>query len=693
MNTMNTINTAKELKILFVTDSLDVGGAESHVISLAHALEARGHFVTVASPFGSLAKEIRHVELKLYSGKGFISPLTLFLARRKLKKLIKAEGYEILHAHARLPAFICSTLSLRRTVFFTTVHAKFKVDPLRRRLSRWGEHSFAVSEDLKIYLTERYSVSPYSVSVIANGIELSALKGREVDANFKKNEKSEPPRFNVVFLSRLDGDCSLCAELLFEVAKRLCACGIKNIRLLIGGGGEMLEKLKKTALELNESYGEEIASLLGRIEEISELFRRADVFVGVSRSAIEAMLFGVPTVIAGNEGFLGRITEKNYRLAKSCNFCARGENLPTADALFKELCFIFKNYDRATADAEKIRAIAERELNISKIVEKYEEIYGEKHRRKVGSFAKGSKKRCGTMLFGYYGYRNLGDDALLYSSLKRAEREFGEPVGAFAHKKKRAERDFSIPCRSRKNPISLFLGIFFSKRIIFGGGTLFQCSTSKRSLIFYILVLKLAQKMGRDTLLWANGIGELGEGFLKKELMRALEKCSYLGVRDEFSENTLRKELHDHSKIFKERDLALELAPSSLERAELLIKKALSGLKNSEKSFFLVSLKDGASATERFELENEIRKEKRNGAAPIFLVCSPRDIFVSRRALKKFGGGILTDITFPDLLAIVGMAKRVVSMRYHPLLAARERKVPLLAIGSDVKLKEFSRGL
>lgn len=174
--------------------------------------------------------------------------------------------------------------------------------------------------------------------------------------------------------------------------------------------------------------------------------------------------------------------------------------------------------------------------------------------------------------------------------------------------------------------------------------------------------------------------------------MRTLEKCSYLGVRDEFSENTLRKELHDHSKIFKEQDLALELAPSSLERAELLIKKALSGLKNSEKSFFLVSLKDGASATERFELENEIRKEKRNGVAPIFLVCSPNDFFVSRRALKKFGGGILTDITFPDLLAIVGMAKRVVSMRYHPLLAARERKVPLLAIGSDVKLKEFSRG-
>lgn len=695
----------KKLKILLLTDRLGVGGAETHIISLCKALEERGHTVTVASSGGALAKEIRHVMIDLSSRSIF----RLAKERVKLSRLLKEEKFDLIHAHARLPAFVCSSLAKKyRCAFFTTVHARFKADPIRRRLSRWGERTCAVSEDLKFYLTDRYSVSPYNVTVIENGIDteyfsavspLSDSDGSKKIKSLKKNTPCTPfnttkweksplntikreksPFYSISFISRLDKDCSLSAFLLCEILEPLRE-RFGDVRLKIGGGGEMLSALKKRAAEINKRAGGEVVSILGTLDGSKELLSESDIFVGVSRAAIEAAAMGVPVVISGNEGYLGRLTEKNYRYAKTSNFCARGEKKPTTALLEKDISFIIENYSDVKNDAKSLFFTVADGFDIRNTAKKTEDFYYsgiEADRQRNIKFAE-------TMLFGYYGYRNLGDDALLKSAIERAKERFGGSVGAFAHKPKRAERDFSVKCMSRKNPFSLFFGMLRAKRVIFGGGTLFQCSTSKRSLIFYICVLRLAQKMKKRTELWANGIGEIGEGRLKKILINTLKGCDRIGVRDEISFKMLKNAMGD-KEIILEKDLALSLERATRERAEFLVKKAMRG---SEKDFFIVSVKRKMSGDERFELENEIKKEKMKNRVPIFVVCSPNDIFATEREIKRFGGGMLENVSFSDLLAIAPMAKRVISARYHPLVAARESGVEVRAIGRDSKLKEF----
>ena len=101
----------KCLNILMVTMGMNIGGAETHIVELAAALVANGNRVTVASAGGvyeaALSRNgVPHVTLPLDKK----SPGALLAARRGLAALLRKENFDIVHAHARIPAFVCGSL-------------------------------------------------------------------------------------------------------------------------------------------------------------------------------------------------------------------------------------------------------------------------------------------------------------------------------------------------------------------------------------------------------------------------------------------------------------------------------------------------------------------------------------------------------------------------------------------------------
>ena len=101
----------KNLNILMTTMQMGFGGAETHIYELAVALKKNGHAVTVASAGGKYAEMlekagVRHITLPLASK----NPLDVVRSYNGLKKLILKEKYDLVHAHARIPAFICGLL-------------------------------------------------------------------------------------------------------------------------------------------------------------------------------------------------------------------------------------------------------------------------------------------------------------------------------------------------------------------------------------------------------------------------------------------------------------------------------------------------------------------------------------------------------------------------------------------------------
>ena len=154
------------MRILMATMGLDIGGAETHIVELAKELKSQGHDVIIISNGGVYVPEvaaagIRHYQAPLHQR----SLLAMSRAWKILRRVIRLERPDIVHAHARIPAFLCGTLHRRmRFAFVTSCHGVYQVGGALKLLSNWGEHTLAVSDDIRDYLMEQYGVPPERIT-------------------------------------------------------------------------------------------------------------------------------------------------------------------------------------------------------------------------------------------------------------------------------------------------------------------------------------------------------------------------------------------------------------------------------------------------------------------------------------------------------------------------------------------------
>ena len=165
------------MKILMLTSSFDIGGAETHILELSKALTQKGHIISVASAGGEYVEAlikngIFHTTLPLNSK----NPFKMLFSYNILKKTIIENHYDVIHTHARLPALIGSMLSKRTSVpMVSTAHWVFSLKQPAKMLTRWGSKSIAVSADIKNYLTDNYKIYQDNIKVTVNGIDTNNM--------------------------------------------------------------------------------------------------------------------------------------------------------------------------------------------------------------------------------------------------------------------------------------------------------------------------------------------------------------------------------------------------------------------------------------------------------------------------------------------------------------------------------------
>ena len=260
------------MKILMATMGLDIGGAETHIVELAKELKAEGHDIVVASNGGVYVPEIvaagiRHYQVPMHRR----DTGCMLRSRKLLKEIIRTERPDVVHAHARIPAFLCGTL--QRTMkfpFVTTAHWVFTTKGGLRYLTNWGQRTVAVSDDIKAYLIREYGVPEEHISVTINGIDTEKFSPQTSGQSVVEEFGLDRSRPVVSYVSRMDEDRALVARQLIQIAEELDRA-VPGVQLLIAGGGNVFRELKEQAEAVNARMGRTCVVMTGPRTDINQI--------------------------------------------------------------------------------------------------------------------------------------------------------------------------------------------------------------------------------------------------------------------------------------------------------------------------------------------------------------------------------------------------------------------------------------
>lgn len=515
-------------RIAILCMSLNIGGAETHIFELARGLKQKGHDVTVFSNGGVYAEAmeqagIRHICAPLNKK----SPAALFTSYRLIKRECKKNRPSVIHSHTRISNYVGGMVGRRLGIpLVTTVHFNFKVNSLIRLFSRWGCRALAVSEDLKEYLVQNYRYNPDHVGLTVNGIDVRRFSRRD-SAAFRAGLGIEPDQKMILMVSRLDKEAAVHVAHFLRLAPMIHQRDPK-IRLVIVGDGKIREELSRQAEEYNRACGERFILMQGGRTNIDDYTAAADLFVGVSRSALEAMSSSVPTILLGNLGYLGLYSEAVRQPCIETNLTCRGYEFPPDQTIISLVLECLNGKD-LTFNIRDGRRLVEECYSIEAMVATNEKMY---------ELASDDQRPLDYMISGYYGSDNFGDNLTLRCLMEHLENNRGSVLTHNIHNTYVPEKVLKV---HRFNLPKISRLMRKTKVFLLGSGSILQDSTSSRSFFYYYFITKMAIRRHCKTLLYANGIGPIIREQNKKRAAWLLNQVDFITVRDQESIDLLRQ--------------------------------------------------------------------------------------------------------------------------------------------------------
>ncbi len=164
--------------ILQVLPALNAGGVEQGVIDLNTAIVRAGGQSIVVSAGGGRIHEIlkaggTHITLPVNSK----NPLVIATNVHRLRKIIREQHVDIVHACSRAPAWSAGR-AVQGTAarYITSCHAAHGISGAMKRLYNSsiakGERVIAVSHFLADYLEENYTIDPQKIRVVHRGVAI-----------------------------------------------------------------------------------------------------------------------------------------------------------------------------------------------------------------------------------------------------------------------------------------------------------------------------------------------------------------------------------------------------------------------------------------------------------------------------------------------------------------------------------------
>lgn len=306
-------------------------------------------------------------------------------------------------------------------------------------------------------------------------------------------------------------------------------------------------------------------------------------------------------------------------------------------------------------------------------------------RRRMAAVA--SRVRPRAVISGYFGYGNSGDDTSLSCLISSICNEY------------RAE-EIAVLCRNPRDICGGVLGIWRydllrmisvlrrSRLLISGGGSLFQNSTSIRSLLYYVSVIAVAKLCGARVMICANGIGPIKGKLAGMIVRRAVMTADHVSVRDPVSRDRLVKMNIPPERIVLGADPAFRLAMMNV-CGRGYARRAF-GMRDGVR-YFAVSLRESWCRGD--DLRRICRACRdiylRFGLTPVLITMQEsEDGELCRLVAGKICGEalVIPYLSGEELCRLMSEMEFVLSMRLHLMIYAATAGTPSVGISVDPKI-------
>ena len=300
------------------------------------------------------------------------------------------------------------------------------------------------------------------------------------------------------------------------------------------------------------------------------------------------------------------------------------------------------------------------------------------------------------LISGYYGFNNIGDESVLRTVVRNLRARLSDiQITVLSQQPDVTSVQHGVNAAYRMSPPAIWREIRRCDMLISGGGSLLQDATSSKSILYYLMLIKLALMLRKKVFIYSQGIGPINDPKNRERTAKVLQKVHGIVVRDEGSANLLKEIGLPEEKIIVTADPVLRIERPELRKGEMiLMQERCARVDDRPMIGWVVKERDENSA-----FTAEVQKciawltEAYNARCVLIPFHYKEDVNVAytltERAKSDDVAYLHHKYLSDETLSIIGNMDFLVGVRLHSLIYAAVMDVPMLGISYDPKVEAF----
>lgn len=302
------------------------------------------------------------------------------------------------------------------------------------------------------------------------------------------------------------------------------------------------------------------------------------------------------------------------------------------------------------------------------------------------------------LISGYYGFNNLGDEAILETVIGRIRRTVGDvQITVLSATPDQTAHIYNVKAHDRKKIGTVLRAIWDCDVLVSGGGSLLQDVTGKMSIKYYLAIILLAKLMGKRVMVYSQGIGPIQKEGNRWLTRAVLSHVDCITVREENSKLDLLEIGLAGKPIGVTADPVIDL-PAADPKVGLELLKQTGGTWHADKPTIGFALRSKDFQTDELyaNLRRTIDGLKNNYQLAFIPFHYNEDLQILKRLQNDYGKELLIVTerhNTAQSLSIIGCFDALIGVRLHSLIFAAVQNVLPIGISYDPKIDYFMETL